>query len=91
MMTHFHRSRVEGSLLAEVAVAAGAPRQVVDAATATATARHFFESCVGAGAVEPLRLLCERARAACIEHAGGALEVDVVMVDFDGSEVVARA
>ena len=91
MMTHFHRSRVDGSLLAEVAVAAGAPEDVVEAATATATARHFFEACAAAGVVEPLRLLCERARAACVAHASGALRVEVVMVDFEGSAVVARA
>lgn len=91
MMTHFHRSKVDGALLAEAARAAGAPAAVVAAATETATARHFFEACVAAGAVEPLRLLCERAAAACRAHVGGALAVEVLMVDFDGEAVVARA
>jgi cobalt-precorrin-5B (C1)-methyltransferase len=90
MMTHFHRSRVDGSLLSEVAVEAGAPAAVVSAATETATARHFFEACVAAGVVEPLRLLCQRARAACEAHAPGLL-VDVLMVDFEGDALVARA
>jgi cobalt-precorrin-5B (C1)-methyltransferase len=89
MMTHFHRSQVDGGLLAEVAVEAGAPAAVVAAATETATARHFFETCVGVGAVAPLSLLCQRARAAC--EAWGGLPVDVVMVDFEGEAVVARA
>lgn len=91
MMTHFHRSQVDGELLAEAARAAGAPAHVVAAATATATARHFFEVCVGAGCTEPLRLVCERARQACMAHVDGGLEVEVVMVDFEGDEVVARA
>lgn len=91
MMTHFRRSKVDGELMADAAVAAGAPASVVEAATATATARHFFEACVAAGSIEPLRLLCEQAAAACRAHVDGALAVDVVMVDFDGAEVVARA
>jgi cobalt-precorrin-5B (C1)-methyltransferase len=89
MMTHFHRSQVDGLLLAEVAVEAGAPGAVVEAATATATARHFYDACVGAGAVDPLRLLCARAKSACEAHSG--LAVDVLMVDFEGHRVVARA
>jgi len=39
----------------------------------------------------PLQLLCEQAGAACRQHVDGALEIEVVMVDFDGTEVVARA
>lgn len=91
MMTHFHRSRVDVELLATIARAAGAPAPVVAAATATATARHFFEACVAAGAVAPLAEMCRLARRSCTDHAGGALAVDVLMVDFEGNEVVARA
>ena len=91
MMTHFHRSEVDGTLLAEVARQAGAPAAVVDAATATSTARHFFEVCVAERCTAPLDELCRRARANCESHAGGRLPVDVLMVDFDGREVVARA
>ena len=60
MMTHFHRSKVDTELLAEVAREAGAPARWSQAATETATARHFFEVCVAArrarapgGAVPP--------------------------------------
>jgi cobalt-precorrin-5B (C1)-methyltransferase len=91
MMTHFHRSRVDGELLAEVARSVGAPPTVVAAATATATARHFAEVCATAGVLAPLEVLCARARAACEAHAGGALAVEVVMVDFEGEAVLARA
>ncbi|HLY83076.1 MAG TPA: cobalt-precorrin-5B (C(1))-methyltransferase [Acidimicrobiales bacterium] len=90
MMTHFHRSKVDTSLLADVAVEAGAPPEVVAAATETETARHFFESCLAAGSTAPLEVLCRRAADACRSHVGGALAVDVLMVDFDGSRVVAR-
>lgn len=91
MMTHFHRSRVDGDVLAAAARAARAPAEVIEAATETETARHYFEVCVAQGAVEPLRLLCEQAAAACRRHVDGALEIEVVMVDFDGAEVIARA
>lgn len=91
MMTHFHRSKVDGEVLADVARTAGAPEVVVSAATATATARHFFEVCVEADCLEPLRLLCEQARGACMAHVDGSLDVEVVMVDFEGEAVVARA
>ncbi len=95
MMTHYRRSRVDGELMAEVAAASGAPPAVVEAATATATARHFAEVCLAHGSIEPLRELCRRAAAACESHAGTSaggprLRVEVVMVDFDGDKEVAR-
>lgn len=91
MMTHFHRSQVDGAVLRAAAVGCGAPAAVVEAATATATARHFFEVCVAEGSLGPLEVLCASARAACEAHAGGSLTVEVAMVDFDGGTVVARA
>jgi cobalt-precorrin-5B (C1)-methyltransferase len=91
MMTHFHRSKVDGALLAQAARETGAPVVVIDAATATATARHFYETCVASDCIAPLTWLCERARAACEAHVDGALRVEVVLVDFDGEFVVARA
>ena len=90
MMTHFRRSAVDTGLLATVAREAGAPEPVVAAATETNTARHFFETCLAEGAVSPLRLLCERAAAACRRHVDGTLDVEVVCVDFDGTFEVAR-
>jgi cobalt-precorrin-5B (C1)-methyltransferase len=91
MMTHFHRSKVDGEVLAAAARATAAPAVIVNAATETETARHFFEVCVAHGAFAPLQLLCEQAAAACRQHVDGALEIEVVMVDFDGMGVVARA
>jgi cobalt-precorrin-5B (C1)-methyltransferase len=90
LMTHYRRSKVDGELLAEVAVAGGAPAAVVEAATATATARHFAEAALAHGSREPLAELCRRAARACAAHVDGALDVEVVMVDFEGEEVIAR-
>jgi cobalt-precorrin-5B (C1)-methyltransferase len=90
LMTHYRRSKVDGELLADVARVAGAPAVVVDAATATATARHFAEVCLAHSCVEPLAELCRRAARACADHVDGALEVEVVMVDFEGDQVITR-
>jgi cobalt-precorrin-5B (C1)-methyltransferase len=91
MMTHYRRSHVDGALLAEVAAGAAAPPSVRAAATATATARHFAEACMATDHTESLTELCRRAAAACAAHAGSRLTVDVVLVDFDGERVLARA
>jgi len=90
MMTHFHRSKVDGEVMAGAARSAGSGQGILRAATATATARHFYEACVAAGDTRPLDVLCHRAAGACRDHAGGQVEVEVVMVDFEGDEVVAR-
>ncbi len=91
MMTHFHRSKVDTDLLARVALETGAPPEVVEAATATTTARHFLEVCEAAGFRAPLERLCQLARANCLAHAADAFACEVVMVDFEGEEVLARA
>jgi cobalt-precorrin-5B (C1)-methyltransferase len=91
MMTHFHRSKVDTDLLAEVAQATGAPPKVVAAATETATARHFYEVCIAEGVLEPLHELCRRAVVNCRAHVDGALTVEVHMVDFEGRQENARS
>jgi cobalt-precorrin-5B (C1)-methyltransferase len=91
MMTHFHRSAVDTQLLKRVAEETGAPPEAVSAATETATARHFFEVCVAAGAIAPLERLCQLAVSTCRVHVAEQLSVEVLMVDFEGEAVVARA
>jgi len=91
MMTHFHHSEVDTGLLRGLAIEAEAPQAVVDAATETATARHFFDACLTHGCLAPLALLCERARAACIAHAGSSFELQVILVDYEGSRALWRA
>jgi cobalt-precorrin-5B (C1)-methyltransferase len=91
MMTHFHRSHVDTSLLEHVARELGAPPAILAAATATATARHFAEACLETGDLRPLGRLCELARDQCLAWAGGAFAMEVVLVDYEGEEVLARA
>ena len=91
LMTHYRRSKVDTELLAAVARAAHSAPAIVEAATATATARHFAEVCLASGDREPLAELCRRATTACRAFVDGQLDVDVIMVDFEGDEVVARA
>jgi cobalt-precorrin-5B (C1)-methyltransferase len=90
LMTHYRRSKIDGDLLAEVARQSGAPEDIVESATATATARHFAEACIEAGHLEPLAELCRRAARSCETYVRGALSVEVVMVDFDGQVELAR-
>lgn len=90
LMTHYRRSKVDVEMLAEVARSSGAPAAIFDAATETATARHFAEACIRERFVDPLNELCRRAAASCSEFVNGALSVEVFMVDFEGEEVLAR-
>ena len=90
MMTHYRRSRIDGPMLAGVARHCQAPAEVVAAATATATARYFAEACLRHGHRASLDELCRRAAAAATQFVGGRLAIDVVMVDFEGVEVIGR-
>lgn len=91
MMTHFHRSKVDTELMASLARSCAAPASVVEAATSTETARHFFETCIESSFISPLEAMCAQAKAACEEHAGGQVAVTVRMVNFSGEAVVAEA
>lgn len=91
MMTHYQRSVVDTDLMETAARQVKAPPEVVAAATATTTARHFFETCMAHGAIAPLTWLCDQAKTNCQAHVNGRLTVEVWMVDFEGDVVVARA
>ena len=92
MMTHFHRSKVDTELLAQVATSAKAPPQVVAAATETNTARHFYEVCVAHNTIAPLQRLCTLAAKNCQAHVDPkrAFVVEVIMVDFSGKVEICR-
>lgn len=91
LMTHYRRSKVDGTLMAQVARECGAPEPVVTAATETATARHFAEVCIEHQSWAPLSELCRLAARACEAHVDGQLAVDVTMVDFEGDQVLASS
>ena len=91
MMTHFRRTKVDTGLLAEVAVEAGALRPRWSRPPPTPTPPATSTRCAWSTTPSsPCALLCRRAAANCRAHADGALEVDVVCVDFDGTREVAR-
>jgi cobalt-precorrin-5B (C1)-methyltransferase len=89
--THFHHSSVDVQLLARLAQAAGAPPQLVEAATLTATARHFTESCIACGCLAPLEALVRLAQERLAEFCGGRVRVRVHLADFDGERILVSA
>ncbi|NNN22081.1 MAG: cobalt-precorrin-5B (C(1))-methyltransferase [Acidimicrobiales bacterium] len=91
MMTHFHRTNVNTNLLLEAAKQTGASVVIVNSATETNTARHFAQTCIEENFRDPLEWLCKRAKVACEAFIGPEMEVDVIMVDFEGEEVIASA
>ncbi len=89
LMTHFHRAHVDTSVLAAAAESVGASVTLIDAATETTTARHFYERCVAEGDLRPLAELTRQAAQTCFETVGRRIPVEVMMVDFDSLLVVA--
>jgi cobalt-precorrin-5B (C1)-methyltransferase len=91
LMTHFHRSHLDTELVADIARAAGASPELVAAATATTTARHFFEACRTAGDTRPLVGLCRRAKDQLQAAVAQRCPVTVYMLDPDTLEVAATS
>ncbi|MEV1132184.1 cobalt-precorrin-5B (C(1))-methyltransferase [Agromyces sp. NPDC049794] len=92
LMTHYTRSRVDLSLLGAVTAEAGGPPELVAEVTAANTGRHAYELWEAAGLLAPAGdLLCRRVRQVLLRFAGHRLTVDVAMVDFAGSRVVASS
>ncbi|PWU44369.1 cobalt-precorrin-5B (C(1))-methyltransferase [Micromonospora globispora] len=92
LMTHYTRSRVDLSLLGDVTAAAGGDADLVAAVAAANTGRHAYELWEAAGLLGPAGdLLCRRVRQVLLRFATHAVTVDVAMVDFAGSRVVASS
>ena len=91
MMTHFHRSDLNNQVLLQAANLANASQPVLDAATATNTARHFFEVCLEQNELQPLEIICQMAKKACLNHISKPIDLEVIMVDYEGDKVVVRA
>ena len=90
MQTHVAGGAVDVAFLADLAREAGAPPGLVGAIARANTARHVEDLTDAAGFPEFYRHIVERASAECNAHAGGQLEVEAVLFDFDG-RVLARA
>ncbi len=91
LMTHFHRSALDNKILLDAANDVGASPAVVVAATETETARHFFEVCLARGEISPLTRLCEMAAWHCRNELGDEISFSLIMSDFEGTSVIARA
>jgi cobalt-precorrin-5B (C1)-methyltransferase len=97
LMTHYTRSKVSTGLLGEITLAAGGDSELAAQVTAANTARHAAELWQAAGLLGPAGTeLCRRVASVlarfCREVAPGAgapPDVEVIMVDFSGRNLVA--
>lgn len=85
MQTHVAGAEVDVQGLAALAEEVGASVEVVEQARLANTARHFQELMLAHGLSCVFDLICERARATSQDYVHNALEIDVLMCDFDGS------
>ncbi|MEV6814074.1 cobalt-precorrin-5B (C(1))-methyltransferase [Micromonospora sp. NPDC051296] len=92
LMTHYTRSKVDLSLLGTVTEEAGGSRDLVAAVVAANTGRHAYELWDAAGLLGTAGdLLCHRVRRVLLRYARHAVTVEVALVDFAGSGVVASS
>ncbi|MGS2614960.1 cobalt-precorrin-5B (C(1))-methyltransferase [Micromonospora sp. LZ34] len=92
LMTHYTRSKVDLSLLGAVTAEAGGDADLVAAVTEANTGRHAYEMWEAAGLLGTAGdLLCRRVRQVLRRFADHAVAVDVAMVDFAGSRMVASS
>ncbi|PZF99564.1 cobalt-precorrin-5B (C(1))-methyltransferase [Micromonospora deserti] len=92
LMTHYTRSAVDLSLLGAVTAEAGGSPELVAAVGEANTGRHAYELWEDAGLLGAAGdLLCGRVRQVLLRFAGHRVAVDVAMVDFAGSRLVASS
>jgi cobalt-precorrin-5B (C1)-methyltransferase len=85
MMTHAAGSEVNMKLLADLAEELGASRELREQILAANTARHVLELSAAAGLAGITSLVCKRVAEHTARHAGGGLEIQVRLVDFNGA------
>lgn len=89
--THVAGNQVDLNFLADVAAQCGAPASVVAQIRGANTARHFMEICLTNGLGDAvLQRLTEIALERCVEFIAGRMDMEVVLVDFEG-RIVSRA
>jgi cobalt-precorrin-5B (C1)-methyltransferase len=93
LMTHYTRSKVDLSVLAELTAAAGGDADLAGAVGAANTGRHGYELLADAGLLRACGdLLCARVADVLrrfAAEAGARLAAEVALVDFTGDLVVA--
>ena len=90
LMTHWTRSRIDTDFLAALTRQAGGEEAVCAAVTQANSARHAYELWHAHGLSDAPNLLCARVAENLSRYIDGALRIEVVMVDFEGAEVVGR-
>lgn len=90
LTTHVAGNEVDLDFLADIAAECGAAPAVVAEIRGANTARHFFEICQAHQLHAPLQRLVDRALDQCVRFIGAAMDMEVILIDFDGA-VVARA
>ena len=90
LMTHVAANQVDPLFLAQIAEDAGASPDLAAAIRVANTARHFQELVIDAGLASAFDRLVQLVVEQCHAAAGGQLDVDCVLFDFDG-RVLGRA
>lgn len=95
LMTHYTRSRVDCSLLGEITRMVGGGEELAADVGAANTARHAYElwddaALLAPAAEELCRRVAEVLERFAATEAGGEIRAEVVMVDFSGTQVIAR-
>jgi cobalt-precorrin-5B (C1)-methyltransferase len=85
LQTHVAGSEVDLEFLAELSGEAGGTPALAAQIRAANTARHVLELCRAAGAVAITSVICARVSAHLTRAGGGALGVEVALVDFGGA------
>lgn len=84
LQTHVAGNQVDCAFLGQVAYELGSPPELVVAITAANTARHVQELMEAASFSRFYTRLCELAAEQCIAAVAGAIQIEVVLFDFDG-------
>ncbi len=85
MQTHAAGSEVNTELLANFAAELGAGDDLRARIRQANTARHVLEMCKAEGFPGIASLVCRKVVEYAKQHAGGSLEVEACLVDFDGA------
>ncbi|HTT74899.1 MAG TPA: cobalt-precorrin-5B (C(1))-methyltransferase [Candidatus Binataceae bacterium] len=85
MQTHAAGSEVNMTLLARLADEVGAPAAVCEQILSANTARHVLEICQATGVTGLTAMICRRVAEHVERHAGGSLQVNAFLIDFNGT------
>lgn len=85
VQTHVAGNQVDPAYMADLAAQAGAPANLVNDIRNAHTARHAQELALAAGFQPFFQIICKEAARTCAQHVHGALKVDCLLFDFEGT------